>query len=278
MTYPQPNTNAQTTSGGASQWRLYTKVAQAGEIYEIDSPSSAIAMGPDSDFANVLITYLDTSLDATGDVGSIHVSPQYPFGGNIAPRFDTNYPLSTGTPPRAGRMLVSLLDNFNTLYAPTGFNPATDTIYRVPPYLDLIGWQKYPPPTLPSRRSDRDYLFQNHPAANAGGAAGQFVYMVPTFGRKYIFVDFFNLSGANINFGILGVRFVQNGTATGGPGFNIEKILLASAGVANNAGAEKIIPASTLGMFDAIIITLGTATGVAIAQAPIRVTMSDDPI
>jgi len=274
MTYPQPRTDVQ-VADGAAQWRLYTKVTQQGEIYEIDSSSSAIALGPDSDFANVNLTYLDESLTDVGLVGSIHVSPGYPFAGNLTPRLDTSYPLSSGPPPRLGRVLAWLLDNYNDIYQPAG-KTANDTFFRVQPYLDLIGWQKYPP-TLPSKRSDKTILFQDHVAANGLGAAGSVFYLVPCFGRKFLQTILLNKSGGNVTYEVRGVNFTTSGTV-GAVGTNIETSLVASAPVANNASNVKVVDASALGMFDALVIGVGSATGVAITGAPLRIYMSDDPL
>ena len=273
MTYPQPRTSDQ-IAGGAKQWRLFTKVTGQGEIYEIDSSSTAIALGPQSDFGNLQIAYLDTSLAPTL-VGTVPVTPQYPFAGALTPRFDTTYPISPG---RAGRMLVSLLDNWKIGYKPKGWVVSVDSLFYVTPLLDLIGWQTMPP-TLPQKRADKTFLFNNHNCLV--GANGTLWYIIPIFGRKTIFIDFFNNSGGAINYEVRGVNFTTVsavGITGPNPGWDEETELVASVSVADQASNTKVVTASATGMFDALAINVGTMAGGNILNAPLRIIVSDDAV
>ena len=273
MTYPQPRTSDQIAQG-ARQWRLYTEVESQGEIYEIDSSSTAISLGPQSDFGNIQIAYLDTALPPS-TVGTFPITPQYPFGGAVTPRLDTTYPLSPG---RKGRMLVSMLDNWKSGYRPTGWNIAKDALLFVTPFLDLIGWQQIPP-TLPQRRADKTFLFNSHNCAVA--ANGSLWYIIPIFGRKTCWLLITNHSGAGLTYEARGVNFTMV-SAVGGagplPGWDQETQLVMSAVVADGASSAKVIDASATGMFDALAINVTTAGGGNILNAPIRVIVSDDAV
>ena len=272
MTYPQPRTSDQ-IAAGQPQWRLFTQVQTQGEIYEIDNSCTAMALGPESDFGQIQISYLDTSLAPTL-VGSVKLTPQYPFGGRIAPRLDTSYPLS---PPRKGRVLASLIDNFNVGYLPSGFNVTKMQLFQVLPNLDIIGWQQMPP-SLPQKRGDKTFEFQFHPCTVA--ANGGIWYVIPAFLRKYGMIHLFNNSGATIkNFEIRGVNFstVSNPNPVGpGPRDDAESVLLAAADVANGVDSVTEVPASTKGIYDAYAIFLSTVAGGNISDAPLRVYLSDD--
>jgi len=277
MTYPQPNT-AVTSSGQQQLVRLNTLVNGPGEIYEMDSSVKAIAFGPDSDFNNILLTYFDPNIPAT-QLGSIRVSGQYPFGGGVIPRIDQTYP-SSG---RRGRLFVSVADNYATGYLPqlpSAYNVAKDTISFVIPTLDLIGYYTAPP-TLPSKRSDKSFLYQSHSAA--AGVGGVFWRVFPTFGRKYVYVNLFNNSGAGIAAEIRGVNFstVNNSIPTNaGPRDDQETVISASGVLASGASLSKVVTMSATGVFDAIAISIGNSVGgpTIINDAPLRVVVTDDPV
>lgn len=271
MTYPQPRTGEQ-ISAGANQWRLFTAVAGQGEIYEIDSSATAIALGPESDFGAIQISYLDTSVPTT-TLATVRITPQFPFPGRVSPRLDTSYPLS---PPRKGQILASLLDNFNVGYLPAGFNVSSMQKFVVTPNLDLIGWQQAPP-IMPTKRGDKQYEFQVHPATvHADGAIW---YIVPSFGRKFSSFTLFNNTGGSVNYEIRGVNFstVSNPNPAGaGPRNDAETILVAPVVVANGTERTDNFPASTKGMFDSYAIFLGTVPGGTISNCPLRIYLSDD--
>ena len=272
MTYPQPRTSDQIVSAGATQWRLFTQAVSQGDIYEIDSSATAIALGPESDFAQIGITYLDPSVPNTSQA-TVRITPQLPFPGRISPRLDTSYPLS---PPRKGRVLVSLIDNFNIGYLPAGFNVTSMQKFQVPAFLDLIGWQGNPPLTV-AKRGDKQYEFQEHPATvHANGAIW---YIIPSFGRKYASFSLFNNTGGDVTYENRGVNFstVSNPNPVGpGPRDDAETTLVASGVVATGTTRTDSFPASTKGMFDAYAVFLGTAAGGTISNCPLRVYLSDD--
>jgi hypothetical protein len=276
MTYPQPQMDQVIIAGG-NQWRLFTAVGGPGEIYEISAPCTSLAIGPESDFAAIQIQYLDTTIPTTL-FGTVRVTPQYPFAAGLTPRLETFYPLSS---KRRGRMFASLIDNFNTGYLPAGFDVTKDFITRVTPLLDLVGWQQLPP-TLPQKRGDKYYLFQEHQATTVGGGGtGSIWRVIPTFGRKYAFVDFFNNSAGGVSLTIRGVNFstVSNPNPLGGPPRDdSETSLLASTVVASGARQNKIIRASADGVFDSLAVNLAQVGGGTIANAPLRVYLSDDAL
>jgi hypothetical protein len=277
MTYPQPRTTAQ-IAAGASQFRFLTQVgainvgagmqsAGAGEIYEIDSPFSAVAYGPEMDFGSVQLTYLDTSVPVTNQ-SMVRLSPQGGFPGALTPRFDTSYPLSPG---RKGRMLLSLIDIWNGTYRPLGFSGGGgDEIFFVKPTIDVLGWQT-PPPTLPSRRSDKTFLFQSY----AKTAANNYWIIVPYYARRYGFVSFYNKSGGPINFEMRGVNLstVNTDVGQGTVALHQETQLVTSVAIADGAKETRIVSAGSDGEFDLLAIALGFNG--AIANCPLKVIVSD---
>lgn len=272
MTYPQPRTSDQ-IAAGAPQWRLYTKVAGQGEIYEIDNSCTAMALGPESDFGQIQISYLDPSVP-TSNLGVVRLTPQYPYGGRIAPRLDTSYPLS---PPRKGLVLASLFDNFNTGYLPSGFDVSKMQLFVVTPVLDIIVWQQ-PPPTLPQKRASKTFEFQFHACTVA--ANGGIWYVLPAFLRRYAMFHLFNNSGVTIkNYEIRGVNFstVSNPNPIGpGPRDDAESPILAAGDITNGTVSVVESPAATKGMYDAYAIFLSTVAGGNISNAPLRVYLTDD--
>lgn len=282
MTYPQPITTTQLVNG-ADQFRFTTAVGfgsrftggcGAGEIYEIDSSCTAIAMGPECDFAQLQVAYLDPSATPSL-VSTIRLTPNGPFAGAFTPRLDTDYPNSDG---RLGRVLLSLYDIFNGQYRPTGFAVANagDQIFFVAPIIDVMGWFKVPP-AVPNLRGDKTYFFQDYPNPN-GNVAYTYWTIIPFYGRKSAYVDFLNRSGQAVTFGIMGVNYttVDKNTDAATVSLNQETTILAPAAVANNGTAKKVIRASVDGRFDALAISMGGTN--AIVNAPLRVTMSDQAL
>ena len=279
MTYPQPRTS-DGVQAGQNFFRFNTLVNGPGEIYEIDTACTALTMGPDCDFQQLQISYFDQTRQPSL-LNTVRVTPTSPFAGPLAPRPEQPYPASgPNTDPRKGRLLVTLGDIMTPIptaaraddgWRPTGFNGAAgEAIYFVPPVIDLIGWYQIPPP-VPTRRGDKTYSFQNLPQV----AVGQnFWTVLPVYGRKYMFVDFFNHSGGAITLTILGVNYATAINTTLAVAAQVQKqtTIFAAAAVADNAGQKQIITSTANGMFDALAISLN---GGVLSNFQLRVDVSD---
>jgi hypothetical protein len=264
MTFPQPRTAAALLAC-KDQFRLTTQLQSPGDIYEIESSTMALALGPDSDLGALQVFYYDSEM-ATSRLSSFRLTPQCPFIGKISPNLSQDYPLSG----RLGRTLVSALDVYDPNYKPLGFSNANDKIQFEVPVLDLIGWFTNPPSAVPTKRADKSYFSQYQPHATANS---WIIY--PYYDRKYAFVDFLNRNttdGATVT--IRGVNFSTTDSGAGGVSYHQESTIVSAQAVAAAGGhMTRIITASSDGMFDALAIAVAGGE-----PNSLRVYMSDEPI
>lgn len=257
MSFPQPDADKYAL-GGTGFFRLNTLLSSPGDIYESPQSAHGLAIGPQSDIANVNVAYFDDQVPSFMNFTAI--APRRAFVGQIYARNEVNY----APAQRPGRLLFWSDDIFDPNFRPRSFVANTDSIEFVAPRLDVVEYFA-PAASLGPCRTDRSFVFQDY------AASGTFFLVLPYYGRKYAYIDFTNRSGALANtFGIIGVNYTITQNDTPNP-YHQETVIRAPAAVAPAASVTKIITAGTLGMFDALVFSF-TDDG----PAPLRVIVSDE--
>lgn len=264
MSYPQPSAD-QYCIKGYQIFRLNTPLASPGDIYESAQSCHAMAVGPESDIANVNVAYFDDQRAGTF-MSSTVISPQRAFVGRVDARNEATYAPSG----RPGKVLFWSNDIYDPDYRPIAipapFDPDDDLIEFVPPQLDVIQYFK-PIQSLGPARIDKEYVFQNYPIAS------RFYLVIPYYGRKYAFVEFTNKAGVDPNtFGIVGLNYAITQNDSPNP-YHQETALRAAAVVAAGAQVIRRITAAADGMFDALVFSF-TNPG----PAPLRIVVSDTEV
>ena len=259
MTFPQPSAAQYTVSGG-DFFRLNTPLASPGDMYQSEVSGLAMALGPESDIANVNVAYFDDQ--AANKMQFAQVSPSRSLVGRI----DANN-LGTYSPTQQpGKVLIWPADLYDPNYRPRAFNSLTDSITFVTPVLDIIQYFNQQP-SLISPRVDKTYEFQNY--AITGGTL---YIVVPYYGRKYCYVNFTNREPVIGNtFGILGVNFAITQDTTPSTAYHQETVIRAPAVVTTNNSATVRIGAGLTGMFDVLVFSVNAA-----GPAPLRIVVSDE--
>lgn len=264
MSYPQPSSTHAVLEGDDS-FRLIT-VAAASDIYEAEVSSLGFVLGPNSDYATVLITYLDPNLPQR--IGQAIISPDRDFMGRVDARLDASYPGPSGTVSRAGRILISINDIYDTRWRPTGYG-ANDRIEFEQPILDVIQYFTANPSLTP-QRTDRTFRYQY--LTTPVGAPQTSWMVIPAFQRKSGCFQFENLDAANdVTVTVLGVKCSTS--ASPGPAATYQEQLY-NHGIAASGGTGRYnFKSSTDGLWDMFAIGLTNYQG---AAMPMFVTLSDD--
>ena len=271
MTYPQPS-STKPVRDGQDFFRLKTQIVSSGDIYESEVGSNGIVLGPDSDIARVLVTYMDVDNDPT-QVSQAIVSPDRNLAGLVPALNTLQYPMSISqTHPRRGRILYSLADYFNQRFRPSGFDGLKDSIVFEQPWLDVIQYFKSLPSESP-QRSDRRFTYQYLSSPLTPGESSWL--FIPAYGRKSGFFSFYNLDGVNtVTVSVIGVNIQP--TSLGAPVGGSQKAVLAATALITNSStsfAWKSSDATNGGLFDLFGIKLLNYAG---AAMPIQITLSDD--
>jgi hypothetical protein len=258
VSYPQPDPNQYTTNNYGF-FRLFTPLSSPGDIYQSPQSCHALAIGPNSDIANVNVAYFDDFANSTF-VQLLTVSPTRSFSGLLNARLQDRY----APAQRPGKILFWIDDIYDPNFRPRGFNAGTDSIEFVAPMLDVI--QYFAPQTaLVPARSDKEFVFQNYIVG-----AGTTNIVVPYYGRKYCYIQFTNRNAVTPNtFGITGVNYAITQDDTPNP-YTQETQIRAPAAVAAGASVTVIITAQVTGVFDALLFSFTDA-----GPAPLRISMSD---
>jgi hypothetical protein len=286
MTFPQPNSTQALLDAGSTFFRLKTTLQSPGDIFESEVGAAAIALGPDSDLAQVNVFYFDQAdryypvavmggFTATLDpskVSSFVLSPDRAFVGIIDPRPGIDYPLSPG---RKARTLYAAGDLVNPNLKPPGFVALEDVFRHEPITIDILQYLT-PPLSLTPSRSDKMWTYQYLPTNLAAGGSSSVI--IPAYGRKSGFFTFKNLSGLNtITVHLYGVR-VSSSTAPGPEGqYTLQ---LFTSAILDTQSVSYVFDSSSLaanqgGLWDLFIIELENYTG---TPFPMTVRLSDDPL
>lgn len=250
MTYPQPKAS-DFVRDNAGFFRLRTALASPGDLYESDASGLALAVGPDSDIANIKFAYFDAEVPTKMQFGTF--SPQRAFSGLVASDNVGVYP-SSG---RSAKILFWSDDLYDPNYRPS--SSPTSSIQFVTPVFDVIQYFNQPTALSPGR-PDKKYLFQNFTAA---------FLAIPYYGRKYCYTQLTNRNATTpLTYGIIGVNFAITDDSSTTP-YHQETVLHAPAAVASNASVTTIITAKNQGCFDFLVFQCNGA------PAPLSILMSD---
>lgn len=277
MAFPQPSAD-ESCIQGKDFFRLNTPLTSPGDIYESQQSCRGFALGPDSDIANVRITYFDpqAGLENPGGVSNVNtftLSPDRSFIGRLdafstTPQGDsgTKYPQSN----KAARVLISSLDIYDPNYRPTASVPADDHFDIQAPILDVIQYFGDPPSLIP-QRSDKIYRWRFYDTI--GGS--QWI-VVPFYGRKYACLQIMNWNSIEPNsITVFGAKL----TLTVDSQKHIETSLLSSTTINVDGGtATLIVRAANQGMFDLLSIGIGTTEPGSVGPAPMYLRVSDDAL
>jgi len=257
VAFPQPNSELYTT-GGADFFRLKTPLSSPGDMYESLVSGLGMALGPESDIANVNVAYFDAQ--APNFMQFTQVSPSRSFVG----RLDANNSGRYAPAQRPGRVLIWPSDLYDPNYRPRAFVAPTDQITFISPVLDVIQYFSDPGTLTPSR-VDKEYQFQNYIVS------GTLYIVVPYYGRKYCYVNFTNRNTVSPNtFGITGVNYAITDDSSVNP-YHQETVIRAPAAVGAGATVTVRITAGLTGMFDALVFSVNNN-----GPAPLRIVVSDE--
>jgi hypothetical protein len=267
VSYPQPSAD-QYAIKGYQYFRLDTPLTSPGDIYESQQSGHGLAVGPNSDIANVNVAYFDDQI-ANTFMNTTVISPNRAFVGRVDARNEVAY----GPTGRPGVILFWANDiydpNYRPFSKPAKFDPAQDEIQFVPPQLDVIEYFK-PIESLGPARIDKEFNFQNYSVTTR-----TFFLVIPYYGRKYCYIEFTNKDTVVPNtFGIVGLNYAITQDDSANP-YHQETTIRAPAAVAAQATVTRIItasgdPATGNGMFDALVFSFSGA-----GPAPLRIVMSD---
>lgn len=258
MTFPQPSSNSY-TANSYEFFFLDTELSSPGDIYESDVGGHGLAVGPNSDIANVNVAYFDNQIEPTF-MHTVQIGPARAFVGRV----DANVGSFYAPSQRPGRILIWSGNLYDPNFRPRAFVTG-DTIQFIAPRLSVLQYFS-PVASLGPQRVDKEFQFQNFPAT--GGHTSYLV--VPYYGRKQcsIRITNRNLTTA-ITFGVTGVTYAITDDSSPNP-YHQETVIRAPGALAPNGGAATVLINSIAnGMFDALVFSVNGA------PAPLRIIMSD---
>jgi len=283
MTALQKRQSDRAVLNGQEFFRLFQELESGGDIYEINTSTKAICIGPQSDLSNYAINFYDGQ--SPDNIDEINLSLNNPVIGRVDALLATTYPTASGLP---ANILVSPRDLVDNNWLPSDWVPPVvgpgfigDRIAaRVIPQIDIFAYLTNPTVLAPLR-DDRLYQF---PFTTTLIAPNRFFYILPYYGRRYGEFSFGNLSGGidaqSYTIDVTGVNLfpgTQNAVSdTPGASKAIETPLFGGPiVVAPGARANRLIKSDTEGMFDLISISLSTDNGLADLNTVMQLLVSD---
>jgi hypothetical protein len=184
-----PNAPSATEEVLANQewFRIFQQVESPGSIFEIDSSSRAIYIGPNSDLAEVRVAYYNRQANGVSKQDIADVSVNGPLVGRMDSLLATQYPSLN----QQARLLAYPVDIVDPDYVrPTNalFTPLRR--YNVPARIDLICALK-DLPQIPNVRADRTLRYPRVPFQNDGGMDddGSTDLVIPIYGRRMVTIQ-----------------------------------------------------------------------------------------
>ena len=244
MSYPQPPASGEVLQG-SEFYRLFTRMASAGDVYEMDVSAKAFVIGPQSDISRVRVTSWDK--DLPGNVQSFTVSVDDPFLGRVD-SFGTQKWPGANTP---AHVLISPEDFF-TFWQPVVL--AQDIVTRVNPSIDLLAYLA-PPAATPAKRDD---FVQKGRLTIAAGGSGVTTLLYPFYRRKYASIQITNFAAVAFTLDITGIVFTPDGTApyASPDSAKVQQTPIVTAGAIGAApfNAQFEVKASTDGLHDYLMV------------------------
>ena len=203
MTALQLRQASQAVLNGQEFFRLFQQLESGGDIYEIDTGTKALCVGPQSDLANYNINFFD--FQAPDNIDTISLSIGNPIVGRLDALLATQYPTASGLP--AG-ILISPRDLVDNNWLPRGWvvppvfpnppGPGDRIAVRAKPRIDIFSYLGNPPSLAPDRD---DRLFQ-FPFTTTLQSPNRFWYILPYYGRRYGEFSFANFDGQGMTYTI----------------------------------------------------------------------------
>jgi hypothetical protein len=250
MSYPQTNSNLPLAQAGANSYRIRTPLASAGDIYESEQSAVALSLGPDSDLDQIFCAYFDPFNGPT--FLNTAAIPQQGYLSRVDARLDAQYQPAG----RPGRLFFYPANIFDPNYTPLTFNAANDKIIIETPILDVIQHFSVPAVPPPAKRNNKLFQYKGQSLTPAGPNTSWIV--VPFYGRGSASVHFYNLSGGNVTFGILGLRYgFVDYSLTPVNHDNFEQTILAAAAQASTqVPLVTVVKTSVTGYLDALVLSV----------------------
>jgi hypothetical protein len=286
MTALQLRQASQAVLNGQEFFRLFQLLESGGDIFEIDTGTKALCVGPQSDLSNYNVNFFD--FQAPDNIDEVSLSLGNPIIGRLDALLATQYPTASGLP--AG-ILLSSRDFVDNNWLPAGWTPPVfnfpdppvggDVIAaRVIPKVDIFSYLRDPPAIAPLR-DDRLYQF---PFTVSLAPPWRFWWIMPYYGRRYGEFSFNNLSGGGLaqtyTINAMGVNLmpgVQDATGdTPGASKSIETTLFGGPIVVPpGSRSNRLIKSDTDGMFDLIAVNLVTDMGFSDINTVMQLLVSD---
>jgi hypothetical protein len=274
MTALQKRQSDRAVINGQEFFRLFQELESGGDIYEINTSTKAICIGPQSDLSNYAINFFDKQ--SPDNIDEINLSLGNPVIGRIDALLATSYPTAAGLP---ANILISPRDLVNNNFVPSTFKAGLDFVFARPkPQIDIISYLTDPAALAPSR-DDRLYSF---PLVAALLSPITAYYILPYYGRRYGEFSFQNLfSGAmSYTINIRGINLFPGTQDAFGTSPGAQKAVETVLGggsivVPPGLSANRIFNSETDGMFDLISIALTTDTGLADLNSVMQLLVSD---
>lgn len=284
MTALQKRQSDNAVRGGQEFFRLFQDLESGGDIYEINTSTKALCVGPQSDLANYTVNFFDSQ--APDNIDEINLSINNPVIGRVDALLATKYPTASGLP---ARILISPRDLVDNEWLPADFvkpiffplppTPGDFVAARPRSKIDILSYLKDPPALAPLR-DDRLHQF---PFVPANASPLRAFYILPYYGRRYGEFSLQNFTGGGeaqtYTINIQGVNlFPGTQSALGtNPGKVTSIITQIAAGVIVPPGSRSnlLIKADTDGMFDLISIDIATDNFVATTDSSMQLLTSD---
>jgi hypothetical protein len=272
MTALQKRQSSQAVLNGQEFFRLFQEFESGGDIYEIDTGTKALCVGPQSDLSNYTVNFFD--FQAPDSIDEVNLATGNPVIGRLDALLATQFPTASGL---KARILISARDLVDNNWLPAGWTPPVfnfpdppvggDVIAaRVLPRIDLFSYLSNPPALAPLR-DDRLYQF---PFTVSLAPPWRFWWILPYYGRRYGEFSFNNLSGGaesqTYTINAMGVNLFPGIQDSDGdlPGASksIETTLFGGPIIVPPGGrSNRLIKSDLEGMFDLIAISLVTDQG-----------------
>jgi hypothetical protein len=261
---------------------LLTPLTSPGDIYESEQSGHALALGPQSDVANINVAYFDDQVPTF--VNQTQIGPRRSFVGRIDARNTDTYAPTN----RPGRVFFWPADLYDPSYIPAfqgGGQP--DQVTFITPIIDVIQYFS-PQPSLVPARNDKTFRFTDVPFAIGGEGQREGWLIVPYWGRQSAAIRCSNFTSAEVDLKVRGVNYFVNDTnlaqefylaefqvapLPGGQFAPAQLLLNGNPTISDNTDPVLNRVRISAGVFDALAIFVSVAEPD--GPAPVTVTVSD---
>lgn len=170
--------SSQSVIDGKEFFRIKQELQSSGDIFELDTSSNAIYVGPDSDIAEMCVTYFDKR-QPTG-LATARISP----GAPLVFRVDASNAQTVPSTGQKARILISPADLIDNEYTTPAIVQPEEYI-RIKPKIDVVS-ALVREATLPSERSDTTFRTSSIKIGPGTSGADAKVIVFPAYSRRQI--------------------------------------------------------------------------------------------